>query len=117
MTNELESDLERAAKFLWVRYYAPDEDNDQTEADLIASDGSCAALASVFAAIRAEAVSAEREWCAQTLQALFALADEADDALDKDTYEQKRHDDFDTPDDAEWWIRAGTERKCVKVFP
>ena len=50
------------------------------------------------------------------LKALFALMDEADDALDKDTYEQKRKDEFDTPDDAEWWIRAGTERKCAKVF-
>ena len=49
-------------------------------------------------------------------KALAELMDEADDALDKDTYEQKRKDDFDIPDDAEWWIRAGTERKCAKVF-
>jgi hypothetical protein len=60
--------LERAAKFLWVRYYAPDEDNDQTEVDLIASDGSCAALASVFADIRAEAMNAERERCAKIIE-------------------------------------------------
>ena len=50
------------------------------------------------------------------LKSLFALMDDADDALDKDTYDQKRRDDFDTPDDAEWWIRAGTARKCGKVF-
>jgi hypothetical protein len=49
-------------------------------------------------------------------RALATLMDEADDALDKDTYDQKRRDEFDTPDDAEWWISAGTERKCVKVF-
>ena len=47
---------------------------------------------------------------------LFDLMDEADGALDKDTYEQKVRDDYDAPDDAEWWVRAGTVRKCQKVF-
>jgi hypothetical protein len=52
----------------------------------------------------------------RALDALFSLMDEADDALDRDTYEQNRKSEFDAPDDAEWWIRAGTARRCDKVF-
>lgn len=48
--------------------------------------------------------------------ALFELMDEADGALDEDTYEQSRRDEFDTPDDAEWMVRAGTCRKINRVF-
>ena len=50
------------------------------------------------------------------LTTLFDLMDEAEDALDKDTYEQIRHAEFDPPDDAELWIRSGTHTKCQKVF-
>lgn len=50
------------------------------------------------------------------LAPLFALMDEADEALDKHTYDQARRDEYDAPDDAEWWIRAGTARKINKVF-
>lgn len=53
-----ESDLERAVDFLWPRYYENEEDNTTTREDLIASDGSCAALAWLLTAIRREATSA-----------------------------------------------------------
>ena len=49
-------------------------------------------------------------------RALADLMDDAGGALDKDTHDQKRRDEFDAPDYAEWWIRAGTERKVSKVF-
>lgn len=53
---------------------------------------------------------------AEQITRLFKLMDAADDALDKDTYEQKRRDDFDAPDDAEWSVQAGTCRKITAVF-
>jgi len=58
-----------------------------------------------------EAIRREAEF-----KALADLMDVADCALDKDTYDQKSRDDFDAPDDAEWFIQAGTERKISKVF-
>lgn len=49
------SDLrELAADFLWERYYATEEDNTITREDLIVNDGSCEALATLFAIIRVE---------------------------------------------------------------
>jgi hypothetical protein len=50
------------------------------------------------------------------LNKLFTLMDSADEALDKETYDEKKRDDFDTPDDAEWVVTAGTCRKAEKVF-
>lgn len=47
---------------------------------------------------------------------LFALMDVADEALDKDTIGQKKDGRFDAPDDAEWWVQAGTVRKIDAVF-
>lgn len=50
------------------------------------------------------------------LSAIFALMDEADSALDKETYDQHLRGEFDLPDDCEMWITAGTDRKITKVF-
>lgn len=50
------------------------------------------------------------------LEHLFKLMDDADDALDKDTYEQLCRDEFDPPDDADYSVCAGTTIKCNKVF-
>ena len=47
---------------------------------------------------------------------LLALMDVADGALDKDTYDQSLHDEFDAPDDADYSVCAGTVRKCSAVF-
>jgi RecJ-like exonuclease len=47
---------------------------------------------------------------------LRTLADAAEEALDHDTYEQKRSHDFDPPDDAELTIRAGTVRKIEALI-
>lgn len=52
----------------------------------------------------------------QLLEQLFKAADEADDALDKDTYEQYRRAEFDPHVDDEIWVRAGTAIKCDLVF-
>ena len=45
-----------------------------------------------------------------------ALIDAADGALDEETYEQKRKDNFDPPDDAEYTVTVGTIRKINDVF-
>ncbi len=47
---------------------------------------------------------------------LRKLLDAADDALDKETYDQKRKDNFDAPDDAEYYVSVGTIRKINDVF-
>ena len=47
---------------------------------------------------------------------IFALMDAADGALDRETYEQFRRDDFDTPDDCEIWVTASTVRKINRLF-
>jgi len=52
----------------------------------------------------------------EALEKLFVLMDAADDALDKDTYDQNVRDNFDAPDDAEYVVRSGTTRKCNAVF-
>src|SRR5690349_4653634 len=63
-----------------------------------------------------DAEAARREVIEAALPALFDLMDAADDALDKDTYEQFRKDEFDPPNDAEYSVCAGTVLKCEKVF-
>lgn len=50
------------------------------------------------------------------LARLFELMDSADEALDHDTYPQKKDGRFDAPDDAEWTVQAGTVRKIDAVF-
>lgn len=50
------------------------------------------------------------------LAELFSLMDEADSALDKDTYKQRLQDNFDAPDDAEYCVLMGTIRKCDALF-
>jgi len=50
------------------------------------------------------------------LEAIFALMDEADSALDKETYDDWRRGEFDLPDDAELVITVKTDRKVNKVF-
>ena len=47
---------------------------------------------------------------------LRALLDDADAALDKETYDQIKSYDFDAPDDAEVTISVGTERKINRLF-
>lgn len=44
------------------------------------------------------------------------LLDDADEALDKDTFEQIKAHDYDAPDDAEYTISAGTHRKINRLF-
>ena len=50
------------------------------------------------------------------LTKLFELMDLADEALDRDTYPQKKDHRYDAPDDAEWPVQAGTVRKIDAVF-
>jgi len=50
------------------------------------------------------------------LAAIFALMDEADSALDKETYDDWRRGEFDLPDDCELVITVKTDRKINKVF-
>ena len=61
--------------------------------------------------------SAEGERLMPIIGALFSAVDAADDALDKETFEQMwRRDRLDLPDDAEVVITAGTQRKINRVF-
>ncbi len=53
---------------------------------------------------------------APSLADLRALLDVADDALDKETYEQTRKDNFDPPLDAEYQVTVGTIQKINAVF-
>lgn len=57
------------------------------------------------------APSAQRE----AVKWVCDLMDEADGALDKDTYDQMRELN-EPPDDAEVWIRVGTRRKINVLF-
>jgi hypothetical protein len=56
------------------------------------------------------------ETVSDELAVLFDLMDEADDALDKDTYDQFSRDEFDPQNDSDYSVRAGTIIKCNKVF-
>ena len=47
---------------------------------------------------------------------VLELMDAADAALDDDTYEQIKAQNFDAPDDCEIWITAGTRRKINELF-
>lgn len=62
------------------------------------------------------ALSAAHGMTEVDLAELFALMDEADGALDKDTYKQRLQDNFDAPDDAEYCVLMGTIRKCDALF-
>lgn len=77
-----------------------------------------AALASEQDADRAERATTPTEEAAlrPMLEHLFKLVDDADQALDEDTYEQLRKDEFDPPNDADYSVRAGTTIKCNRVF-
>lgn len=46
-----------------------------------------------------------------TTEELKKLLTDADDALDRETYDQKRKDDFDAPRDAEYTVTVGTIHK------
>jgi hypothetical protein len=50
------------------------------------------------------------------LKHLFTLMDVADEALDKETYDQFHKEELDLPDDCEIWITVGTTEKINKVF-
>lgn len=50
------------------------------------------------------------------LPAIFALMDSADDALDKDTYDQFAAANWEPNGDAEFTVYVSTIRKCFNVF-
>lgn len=47
---------------------------------------------------------------------ILALMDAADEALDQETYDQFRRDEFETIDEDDLTVTAGTVRKINKVF-
>ena len=53
---------------------------------------------------------------ARAIEAAHELVEPADSELDKDVYDQKRAEELDAPDDAEWWVKAGTVRKIEAAF-
>lgn len=74
-------------------------------------------IADTFNAIRSSACPPpEGAEVAEIIAHILALMDDADGALDNDVYEQKRAEELDAPDDAEWTVRAGTVRKIEKLF-
>ncbi len=51
-----------------------------------------------------------------SLDRLYELMDVAEEALDRDTYPQKKEGRFVAPNDVEWTVQAGTVRKIDAVF-